>query len=74
MGFQGQVRQQTDRDTDLMIGFRNMSARTNQDVVSEALWRGNEGNAMQSGLGDSSSSHGQLTGAFQPFDFLSDKV
>ncbi|KAL8138345.1 hypothetical protein V2J09_004346 [Rumex salicifolius] len=64
---------ETQRDTDLMIGFRNLNARANQDAVSEALWRSNEGNAMPSVLGGSTSSQGQLPSAFQPFDFLSDK-
>ncbi|GAB4861228.1 methyl-CpG-binding domain-containing protein [Ancistrocladus abbreviatus] len=60
------------RDTDLMIGFRNNDDRPNQNLT-EVLWRSNDGTVMPSGLGDSSSSRGQVPSTFRSFDIVTNK-
>ncbi|GAB2271257.1 methyl-CpG-binding domain-containing protein [Dionaea muscipula] len=61
------------RDTDLMIGFNNNQARTNQHVATEDLWRSNDERVMPGSLGNSSSSQTQVSGSFRAFDILMDK-
>ncbi|GMH31385.1 hypothetical protein Nepgr_033228 [Nepenthes gracilis] len=61
------------RDTDLMIGYRNNDDRPNQHTVTDVLWRSNDTTVVPGGLGDCSSSQGQGSCSFQPFDFLTDK-